>query len=313
MAEESFPVIEKPLTDDQWKSVTLGIGDGILDEGGNPYNLTLSNQTDQGTVQIDGGRGYNHAILRGFYHRMDAPISLSLPAVSTKTTYTIALRYDPTDKEKPVRLGVYTTLDRSNGKAYLELWRIVRSPNQLLESAEKTAIAPHITPLLQFSRAANLPDPGTILFGTQAHCRYENVTYRCEGPNGWRPMTSVLRNPLRMSGWSWDGATGGLEIRPTTGGVICSIAGSWTRTAATYWVPTPWHTAGTLIPSGLRPSTHLFALGLAGDNPIIVSLTSTGNIDLRPGGGKGNQQISKGDKISFAFTWFVSTSPTTNY
>ena len=37
MAEESFPVVEQPMSADQWQSVTLGIGNGILDEGGFPY------------------------------------------------------------------------------------------------------------------------------------------------------------------------------------------------------------------------------------------------------------------------------------
>ncbi|MCW1250718.1 hypothetical protein ODZ83_11170, partial [Acaricomes phytoseiuli] len=86
--EESYPVLEKPLTDHQWKSVTLGIGDGILDEGGNPYRVTVSDETNQATIHADTMTGYAHAILRGFYHRIDAPVLLDLPPVAATTTYT---------------------------------------------------------------------------------------------------------------------------------------------------------------------------------------------------------------------------------
>lgn len=308
MAEQSFPVIEKPLTDDQWKSVTLGIGDGILDEGGNPYGATVSNQTDQVTIGVDSKKGYAHAILKGFYHKIDAAVALSLPAVSVQTTYRVCLQYDPTRTDLPVKLGVFKgALDRSSGKEYLELWTFVRQPNQLLTDATKTAVAPHITPLLQFSRYANLPDPSTVLFGTQAHCRWESVTYRAEGTS-WKPVTEMVRDAMGMGGWDLALSTKGIAVRPVEGGIMCRVSGAIRRTAETYTV-TGWAVCGTMIPSNLRPDAAMFTVGLTGDDPILVALNPSGQIELRPAGTKTGQKVSKGDNVSFAFEWFIATGP----
>lgn len=169
MAEESFPVIEKPLSAEQWQSVTLGIGSGVLHEGGFPYNLTnISNQDNTVQVTVSSTQGYAHAIVHGFYHKIDAPVTLSVPAVSSATTYYIALQYDPLREELPVKLDAYTSLDRSQGKQYVILHEIDRQPNQLLTDAVRRFVRPRVAPTIIVSRPRELPDPSTVLWGTTA-------------------------------------------------------------------------------------------------------------------------------------------------
>lgn len=308
MAEQSFPMIEKPMTDDQWKSVTLGIGDGILDGGGNPYKITLSNQTDQATIGLDSKTGYNHAILKGFYHKMDQEIALAAPAVTAKTTYTVALQYDPTRQDMPVKLGIFKgNLDRSSGKEYLVLWAIVRSPNQLLSDATLTEIRAHVTPVMQVNRFQDLPEPATVLYGSEVHCRWENTVWRAEGSR-WRPMSEVIRSALGMGGWDLALSTKGIAVRPVEGGIMCRVSGAIRRTAETYTV-TGWSVCGTMIPSNLRPDAGIFTVGLTGDDPTLVTLNPSGQIALRPAGTKNGQKVSKGDNVSFAFEWFIATGP----
>src|SRR5690606_6548797 len=110
MAEESFPMRDEPMTDEQWKQVTLGIGTGVLNEGGDPYRLTnINNATNQVTVNTSTTTGLAQAIVAGFYHRIDAPVVLDVPAVTAVTTYWIVLEYSPLrleQSEPPVQLKV---------------------------------------------------------------------------------------------------------------------------------------------------------------------------------------------------------------
>lgn len=309
MAEQSFPVIEKPLTDDQWKSVTLGIGDGILDEGGTPYRVTVSNQTDQATVQTDSAKGYAHAILRGFYHRIDAPVALSVPAVSARTTYTIALQYDPTRSALPVKLGVFTgSLDRSNSKAYLVLATIVRDPSQLISDAKLTLGRQMISPRIQVDTEENLPDASTVLWGTQAHCWRTGTTLRASW-NRWVPIGGQRLATWGMDGWSITTATNGVLARPTTGGWDCTVAGNIVRTAETYSIATGNDSVvGTLLPAEWRPDVSQWSIGQYRDQAISVSLRKTGQVAISPLSGS-TLTITKGFSLSFAFSWFTSVDP----
>ena len=127
MAEESFPMRDEPMTDEQWKQVTLGIGSGVLNEGGDPYRLTnINNATNQVTVNVSSTTGLAQAIVAGFYHRLDAPVVLDVPAVTTATNYWIVLEYSPLrleSSEPPVQLKVVTALDATSGRQYLVFTR----------------------------------------------------------------------------------------------------------------------------------------------------------------------------------------------
>lgn len=172
MAEESFPMRDEPMTDEQWKQVTLGIGSGVLNEGGDPYRLTnVDNATNQVTVNVSADTGLAQAIVAGFYHRIDAPVVLDVPAVTTATNYWIVLEYSPLrleSSEPPVQLKVVTALDTSSGRQYLVLHKIYRRPNELLTNAAMRSVRPRIAPLLQVRDESELPEPESVIRGTVA-------------------------------------------------------------------------------------------------------------------------------------------------
>lgn len=172
MAEESFPMRDEPMTDEQWKQVTLGIGSGVLNEGGDPYRLTnINNATNQVTVNVSATTGLAQAIVAGFYHRIDAPVVLDVPAVTATTNYWIVLEYSPLrleQSEPPVQLKVVTALDTTSGRQYLVLHKIYRKANQLLTDADRRSVKPRIAPLLQVRDESELPEPETVIRGTVA-------------------------------------------------------------------------------------------------------------------------------------------------
>ena len=70
MAESSFPVLEQPLTDQQWGQVTLGFGSGVLGGSAGNYALVgVSNASN--TAQLSAGGGMSQAIVSGYYHRIE--------------------------------------------------------------------------------------------------------------------------------------------------------------------------------------------------------------------------------------------------
>lgn len=181
MAEESFPMREKPMTDGQWKQVTLGIGSGVLNEGGDPYRLTnINNAANRVTVNTSTQTGVAQAIVAGFYHRIDAPVVLDVPAVTSATNYWIVLEYSPLrleQSEPPVQLKVVKALDQSQGKQYLVLHKIYRKPNELLTNAAMRSVKPRIAPLLQVRDESELPEPESVTRGTVAvvHGDYPDI------------------------------------------------------------------------------------------------------------------------------------------
>ena len=172
MAETSFPIKNAPMSDEQWKQVTLGIGSGVLNEGGDPYRLTnINNATNQVTVNVSTQTGLAQAIVAGFYHRLDAPVVLDVPAVTAATTYWIVLEYSPLrleQSERPVQLKVVKALDATSGRQYLVLHKIYRRPNELLTNAVISSVKPRVAPTLQVRDESELPEPETVIRGTVA-------------------------------------------------------------------------------------------------------------------------------------------------
>lgn len=192
MAEQSFPIIDSPMSGDQWKSVTLGIGNGILDEGGNPYSLTsISNASNTVTVRVDSAKGYAHAILMGFYHKIDAAVTIEVPAVTTRTTYYIALQYDPARPNLPVKLDKFTSLNRSSGKEYLVLHRIVRQPDQLLTDAAITKMDAKISSTVIVDTEDAIPNIESVLWGTRVLVTETGEELRAGGSVGARQWIST--------------------------------------------------------------------------------------------------------------------------
>ena len=174
MTEYSYPVVEQPLPASQWSSITKGIGNGILDETGFPYKMVFpsdANATNTVTIvcpDVENKR-YGHAILEGFYHKYDADITLTVPAVTVSTLYHIALMYDPLNTASPVTMRVLTSpLSYNGGKNYLHLYTIRREPNQLLTNATVRMLRPRVAPVMVVASEDDLPRAYKTLLGTIA-------------------------------------------------------------------------------------------------------------------------------------------------
>lgn len=204
MAEQSFPMREAPMTDEQWKQVTLGIGTGVLNEGGEPYRLTnISNATNQVTVNVSTDTGLAQAIVAGFYHRIDEPVVLDVPAVTSATDYWIVLEYSPLrleSSEPPVQLKVVKdALDFSQGKQYLVLHKFYRRPNELLTDANYRAVKPRIAPLLQVRESSELPEADEVLRGTVAVVHGDYPDIKIAKAESGKPLAWVS---VMSGGWS---------------------------------------------------------------------------------------------------------------
>ena len=198
--EFSYPVVHQPMDDEMWQYVTLGMGSGVLDVGGQPYWLRdLSDVTDTGKLTVSKTTGTAQAILRGFYHRLNQDMTLNFPPVSSKTVYHVVLEYDPLRHKEPggpIRVRVLTSLDWSGGKHYLPLWDVERDPSQLLSQAVVRKRRPKISPPFIVDYASDLPDASTQLWGARAYAYMEGEEHlawgsnEAGGPQGWTNLTN---------------------------------------------------------------------------------------------------------------------------
>lgn len=305
MAETSYPIVGEPMGAEKWKSVTRGIGDGIIDEGGQPYALTaISNATNSAVVQVDSGKGFAHAILAGFYHKIDAPVTISLPAVTVATTYHVALQYDPLRASMPVKLVVVTSLDRTQGKAYLPLHTVRRAPDQLLTQATISTVSAKISPQIQVDTSASLPPASSVLWGTKAWCWQENTGYRASW-GSWVPITGHTVSVLPVNDWSWKTSTFGLDVSPVKGGWSCRLSGALLRTGPSYTYPTTWSIIGTVIPVGYRPRETTTCIALVDSYTVGLRIDTDGSLRIR--GLATASEIKQGWGIEFGFSWVTAT------
>lgn len=228
MTETSFPVVNKPLSDGQWKTIALGIGQGIIDRGGFPYRLSAKSDTaDTITIDVDRVTKKNEAILDGFAHQIDTPKVLRIPAVSKATVYEVGLVYDPAKAETdagPITLTVWTAPgDYTVGKSRLVLHRIERGPSQVLSQAKFTEYRPRVSPQIVVSTQNHLPRAGSMLVDTVALARDTGKQWRADteanGSMAWvelkqgvdgdayaTPGTAVMRWSTGRGGWVEDPA-----------------------------------------------------------------------------------------------------------
>ena len=204
MAESSFPVLEQPLTDQQWGQVTLGFGSGVLGGSAGNYALVgVSNASN--TAQLSAGGGMSQAIVSGYYHSIDSNHTISLPAISSGTrTYYIGLTYDPlkhADPSGPVSITVTTSKPSGSGKVYLPLYEVPRRPNELLTDAIAKARVRRvlISPTLSVASIEELPAPATMMQGALCQTSNLNMIWRVSGSR-WVPLnTSEIQSPYTMS------------------------------------------------------------------------------------------------------------------
>ena len=192
--EFSYPVVHQPMDDEMWQQVTLGIGDGILDDDGGPYYASVSDTTDTITIRPSSESNRGRAILKGFYHELRQPITLSLPPVSTATVYHVGLVYDPLRHKEPggpIRLEVWTGAgDFSSGRRPLEFYEIPRNPSQLLSAAwanrknKRRMVSPA---QIAWNKDA-LPEFQHVIWGTRVLCLDRMEWWRADS-SGWISMT----------------------------------------------------------------------------------------------------------------------------
>ena len=292
MSEQSFPMRDEPMTDEQWKQVTLGIGNGVLNEGGDPYRLTnINNATNQVTVNVSTQTGLAQAIVAGFYHRIDAPVVLDVPAVTKATNYWIVLEYSPLrleSSEPPVQLKVVKDgLDFSQGKQYLVLHRFYRRANELLTDANYRSVKPRIAPLLQVRDTSELPEPGEVIRGTVAvvHGDFPDIKIAKADPGQPVAWVSVLSGKWqdvgnRANTTNFPGSPKQFRRVGTTRylrGQFYRSGGAYTTSSAGYLVAT---LADADLPKrGMRfpvvPVVHGTGAGADADAYITISNTNS--------------------------------------
>ena len=315
MAESSFPVLEQPLTDQQWGQVTLGFGSGVLGGSAGNYALVgVSNASN--TAQLSAGGGMSQAIVSGFYHRIDSNHTISLPAISSGTrTYYIGLTYDPlrhADPSGPVSITVTTSKPSGSGKVYLPLYEVPRRPNELLTDAIAKARVRRvlISPTLSVASIEELPDPGTMMQGALCQTSNLNMLWRVSGSR-WVPLnTSEIQSPYTMSGWRVVIPAGGIELSYLADGRrLAKIRDAQiVRTGSNFTIGTNLHPVGTLIPSSLRGSSANLGqatLSAGTARPGVFRLDSaTGVLQFRLA--TGSTTLTTGDSIMFSASWVVA-------
>lgn len=185
MPEISFPVVEKPLTEDQWKAIAAGLGQGVIDRGGYPYSIaSRSNTTDEVTIGLDTITKKNEAIVAGFVHQITEVKKLKIAPVTRTTTYEIGLVYDPTKhgtEAGPVTLAAWKAPgDMTGGKVRVVLWRIIRAANQVLTAATVQENRQRISPQITVSATVDLPPSSSVLVDTVALVRQTGESYRAD-------------------------------------------------------------------------------------------------------------------------------------
>ena len=315
MAESSFPVLEQPLTDQQWGQVTLGFGSGVLGGSAGNYALVgVSNASN--TAQLSAGGGMSQAIVSGFYHRIDSNHTISLPAISSGTrTYYIGLTYDPlkpADPSGPVSITVTTSKPSGSGKVYLPLYEVPRVPNELLTDAIAKARVRRvlISPTLSVASIDELPDPATMMQGALCQTSNLNMLWRVSGSR-WVPLnTSEIQSPFTMSGWRVVIPSGGIELSYLADGRrLAKIRDAQiVRTGSNFTIGTNLHPVGTLIPSSLRGSSANLGqatLSAGTARPGVFRLDSaTGVLQFRLA--TGSTTLTTGDSIMFSASWVVA-------
>ena len=314
MAESSFPVLEQPLTDQQWGQVTAGIGSGVLGGADGNYAYQAVNNAAN-TAQLSAGSSMAQAIVAGFYHRIDANHTISLPAISSGTrTYYVGLTYDPlkhASPSGPVSVTVTTSRPSGGGKVYLPLYEVVRQANQLLSDATVRVRRVLISPTLAVAAVDEMPPASTMMQGTMCQTTNLNMLWRVSG-NRWVPVGAAdIASPFDMRGWSTVIPSGGIELSYLADGRrLAKVTDAQVvRTGASFTQGTGYQPVGTFIPpiyrgSGASQSQASLAVGNAVYQGAVRLDASSGVLQFRLG--SGSQLIQQNHVILFSASWVVA-------
>lgn len=305
MAEQSFPIVDQPLSADRWSAVTRGIGSGIITDDVMQYSISARDNATN-TVTIASGTKVAQAIVAGFYHTMDASVVLSVPAVTATRTYHIGLTYDPL-AEVPVTLAATTSIPGGSGKVYLPLFEIVRAPNQLLTDATFTDKRVYISPSISVQRASALPTD--VLLTTRAVALDTGAEYRRKQDGTWQAQTPYFVSGAYSNTWELEFMAGpGWLVTPLANGSrLVSGDVKLTRLGDAITVGTSWQMHGTMIPAELRAGTSVnsrwFSANLAGNAAILRADLATGRVYGRAG--KGTVSVARSDSYLAHMSWVI--------
>lgn len=260
--EESFPVVNKPLTGEQWSSVTIGFGNGTIDEGTGDYRISFDNASNSVIIDPPREPGFAHATVGGFYHRIYGRVSLPCPPVTETTTYILAIVLDPLRQDtQPLKLELFKgPINYSGNKKFLVFCEIIRKPNELLSQAKVNIKKPRVSPSIDVQDVDNLPPAMTQPFGTIAYVNSERSFYRRSTVNGsgevWARVSGARQTPTNfMPGWVASPSSPnnvGIVTTPISDGSMCQYSGILSRNAFDYTVNREWSVLGVLIPESLR-------------------------------------------------------------
>lgn len=312
MAQSSFPVLNQPLTDQQWGQVTLGFGSGVLGASSGNYAYSGVNNAANTAVLSAGTNNMAQAIVAGYYHRIDANHTISLPASTSGTrTYYVGLTYDPlrhAEPEGPVSITVTTSKPSGSGKVYLPLYEVVRTANQLLSDATVRVRRVLISPTLSVATPDQLPNASEMMQGTLCQTSNLNMVWRVSADR-WVPVnTTEIGSPWDMAGWRIVIPSGGIELVYLADGKrLAKITDAQiVRTGASFTQGTSWQVMGTIIPPTYRGSGAAQAqasLAMTYNvHPGAVRIDfGTGAIQFRLGAG--SQTIQENHVILFSASW----------
>lgn len=196
MTERSYPVANQSLAEGEWQIIGLTMGQGIVDQGGDPYNIASRSDVDNTiTIGLDAGTGKNQAVIRGFVHEIDTTKVLSVPTVASDTTYEIGLVYDPAlhgTTNGPISLSVWTAPgSTANGVVRLVLYRVLRKSGVALTSTTIESNRQRAVATMEVSTTADLGSAARYPVGTMAFVVATSLWHRVNISGGVRSWAQV--------------------------------------------------------------------------------------------------------------------------
>ncbi len=264
--QRSYPVEGQQMTSDMWGNVTLGVGNGILDRGGYPYDLiNINNSRNTVTIKPEDD-GPAAAIVSGYYHELHKNAMFTVPAPSSGTvTYDVVLEYDPAAHNRengPVILKLIRRgSDRPTGSIQVIVHSITRRANQLLTDAEIVNHRPRIAPTIYVHRPELMPAHDSVLYGTMCVVKTEGRVYT-RMMERWEPLEPPVER-VNLSGTGTD-YVWGVNSYILRDGPYRRLFGRLRRGDGRNFEPTTTGYGVYTIPYQDRPQTVLTAKVAAG-------------------------------------------------
>ena len=309
MAESSFPVLEQPLTDQQWGQVIEGLGSGILARQSEPYGIPRGGIDNAANTFRIGGRspvtGDGRAVVSGFLHRYDADEVFSCPAVSSTTTYYFGLTYDPlrhANPGGPVSLTLTTSRPSGGGKVYLPICRITRRANELLTDAtivdERAFVAPQIT----VKGSVALPPADSVLTYTVATDWETGQQWQMQLNGTWKAMGARTVAIPNNAGWSRSGS--GVIITPLSNGTSkYELEVEMARTGSSYNQGTGYTSNGNIVPPAARGGRGIVYVPAQIDTKAGWAAINTTTGELKTRLETGTTTVYAGSRVTFSAMW----------